>query len=133
MPISMLMQANGSRRYWCRAALLLVLTATQARAQISPFRSGRRETRLSPEDLDRMLSSTNQLNRAPGVSVGSKADWTNPKTGSHGTSTVERIFRQNGMTCHLVRHEVFAHGETQPRRFDLPWCLTPGGEWKVAN
>jgi hypothetical protein len=133
MPISMLTQASGSRRSWFRAAAALVLTATQARAQVNPFRSGRYETRLSPEDIDRMLSSANQVNRTPGVAVGSKASWGDPKTGSHGTSTVERIFKQNGMTCHLVRHETFVRGDAQPRHFDLTWCLTPADEWKVLN
>lgn len=133
MPISVLARATGSRRYWFRVAAALVLTAAQARAQVNPFRAGRSETRLPPEDLDRMLSSANQLNREPGVAVGSKASWSDPKTGNHGTSSVERIFKHNGMTCHLLQHETFVREEPQLRRFELTWCLTPAGEWKVLK
>ena len=133
MPMSALTHGKRSRRYWCCAAAALMLAATQARAQINPFRAGRHEARLSEQDLDLLQSSANQLNRAPGVAVGATVRWSNPKTGSHGTASVERIFKQRGMICHLLRHEVYPLGEPQPRRYDLTWCLTADGEWKVLN
>lgn len=133
MPRTLPTQGNGSRRYWFCAVAALMLMGTQAQAQINPFRSGRNEPRLSSQDFDLLMSSANEANRAPAVAVGTTAAWKNPQTGSHGTSKVERIFQQKGMTCHLLRQDVFVRGAPQARRYDLTWCLTPSGEWKIAQ
>jgi hypothetical protein len=111
----------------------VVLAVAPAAAQINPFRSGRTEAGLSGEDVDLLLSSVNALNRSKDVAVGSSESWRNPATGSRGTSSVIQILNRAGMTCHRVRHEVAARGSTVPRRYDLTWCLTPGGEWKMAE
>ncbi len=132
MPMALLMQGKGPRWYWICAAAALMLIAPQAHAQINPF-VGRHEPRLSGHDLGLLMSSINQVNRAPAVAIGTTAGWSNPNTGDHGTSTVKRIFQERGMTCHLLRHEIFSRGEPQPRRYDLTWCLTADGEWKILK
>jgi hypothetical protein len=112
---------------------VLVLAAMPATAQINPFRSGRTETGLSGEDSGLLLSSVNRLNSRKNVEVGSTESWRNTATGNHGASSITQIFNKAGMTCHRVRHEVSAQGAAGPRHYDLTWCLTADGEWKIAD
>jgi hypothetical protein len=115
------------------AASVLLLASVPAAAQINPFRSGRTEAGLSGEDSDLLLSSVNALNRRRDVAVGSSESWRNPATRSHGTSSVTQILQRSGMTCHQVRHEVSARGARTPRQYELTWCLTPEGEWRILG
>ncbi len=122
----------GLGRYWVFAAVAFTLMAPQAQAQINPF-VGRSEPGLSSHDLDLMMGSVNRVNLAPHVAVGTTAAWSNPKTGDHGTSTVERIFHEHGRTCHLLRHDIVSREEPQPQRYYLTWCQTPDGAWKILR
>lgn len=113
---------------------LLILQAVPAAAQFTPFMfDNRYGQRLSSGDWDLMLSSINTLNRGMQVEVGSANKWNNPRTGSRGTTSVTQIVRQNGMICHLLRHQVSIRGSMPLRVYDLKWCLTPDGAWKVAG
>jgi hypothetical protein len=121
-------------RFWHSIAIgLLVSVPLPALAQINPFVSSRAAPRLSDQDMKLLLASVDQLNAQPDVSVGASNSWNNPETGSHGSSSVTRIFKSHGMTCHRLHHEVAAGGRTPPRTYDLNWCLTPDGSWKTKG
>ncbi len=113
--------------------LLLLLMAFPAAAQVNPFWSNRTGPRLSQSDQAKLLSSIDQLNHAPNLHVGSKQSWNDPTSGNHGTNSVTRIFQSGGMDCHLLRHELSLKGRAQPRIYNLTWCLTPDGEWKIKQ
>jgi hypothetical protein len=115
------------------AILPLLYAHAPASAQINPFRSGRVEAGLSPQDTDILLSSVNQLNRRTDIAVGTSESWSNPATGSHGTSSVTGLLERSGMACHRIQHEVSARRAKTPRQYDLTWCLTQSGEWKIAE
>jgi surface antigen len=115
------------------AALVLVASADPAGAQINPFRSDRQGAKLSSTDLDLLGASINSLNRNPKVEVGTKEEWANPATGSHGSSEVTRVFSDAKRPCHSMHHDVFAEGRTPSRGYDLTWCRASDGKWKIKS
>jgi hypothetical protein len=115
------------------AGLCFVSIAVPAMAQINPFRSNRSQTPLSQTDLDLMGDSINRLNREPHVAVGAEERWSNPATGSYGSSKVTRIFEQAKRPCHELHHEFFPQGSTPPSTYDLKWCRISNGQWKIAS
>lgn len=111
----------------------LVFALGHANAQINPFRSDRAGPTLSTTDLNRLNDSINRLNRTPKLEVGAEDQWSNPATGSHGSSAVTRIFTDGGRPCHAMRHEVYARGRTPPRSYNLTWCRADDGKWKIKS
>ena len=117
--------------FWVAFAVC-VLFAVAPQAQINPFRgSGSRG--LSPEDNQLLFESVARLNAAEPSKVGSSEAWSNPQTKTSGTSTVLRVFHSGGMVCHLVRHHIVVAGTPPGRDYQLTWCRTPSGEWKIKS
>jgi hypothetical protein len=112
---------------------LLLLAAFPAAAQVNPFWSNRTGPKLTQTDQDKLLSSIDQLNRSTDLHVGSKQSWSDPASGSHGTNSVSRIFQSGGMHCHLLHHEISMKGLARPRAYNLTWCQTPEGAWKIKQ
>lgn len=115
------------------AVLGAALLATSAQAQISPFRNSRNSPKLNAEDTRMLDDSLGRLNGASDVHAGQSDRWSNPQTGSSGTSTIERVFRSGDMPCHAVRLAVSARGRKRPVSYNLTYCRTPGGEWKIRS
>jgi hypothetical protein len=115
------------------AGLSLVLSSVPASAQINPFKSDRSGATLSATDLDLLGASIGRLNRNPKLEVGAEEEWSNPATGSHGSSAVTRIFMDGHRPCHAIHHEVSAQGRTPPRNYDLTWCRSTDGNWKIKS
>jgi len=125
---------SGEKRAFCLAALAepmvkavsrffaavmlsvaLTLSASSVLAQINPFRGNRAEPALTGTDLDLLGASVARLNQNPKVAVGSKEEWTNPATGSHGTSIVTRVFTSSQRPCHTLHHEFFPFDQNIPQ------------------
>lgn len=111
---------------------LLSFSTPQATAQINPFRSSRNAA-ISEEDNRLMFDSIDRLNRTKPLHVGQSDSWSNPKTGTSGTSTVQRIYRSHGMPCHLLRHRIVVQNRQPGRTYNINWCQTASGEWKSAE
>jgi hypothetical protein len=109
------------------------LMASQAYAQINPFRSNRTGPTLSATDLDLLGDSISKLNTTPQLQVGAKDDWSNPATGSQGTNEVTKIFTAGKLPCHAMHHDVSAEGRTPVRTYDLTWCRASDGKWKIKS
>jgi len=107
--------------------------AVPALAQINPFRSNRWGPTLSATDVELMGDSIAKLNRKPNVEVGAEERWSNPATGSYGTSTITRILVEAKRPCHAMHHEFFAQGQPPPSSYDLTWCRISNGQWKIAS
>jgi surface antigen len=114
------------------ACCTLLLTAA-AQAQVNPFHTTRVGPRLSPADSRLFAASVERLNAAEPAEVGHAESWSNPRTKSSGTSTVLKVFDDNGSACHLVRHHVVAGGRAPGRDYRLTWCRTADGAWKVKS
>ena len=109
------------------------LMASQADAQINPFKSNRTGPTLSATDLDLLGDSVRRLNTNPQLQVGAHDDWSNPATGSHGTSEVTKIFMSGKRPCHAMHHEISPQGRTPLTPYDLTWCLASDGKWKIKS
>ena len=115
------------------SALIFAATAVPASAQINPFRSNRNGPTLSGTDLDLMGASINHLNRTANLAVGAEDKWSNPATGSYGSSVVNRIFTSGKLPCHALHHEIHAQGTATATPYDLTWCRAPNGQWKIKS
>jgi surface antigen len=123
-------------RHCLLAFFLAVLAALGLRpvialAQVIPFQ-GNFGPGLSPQDNQMMFESVARLNATEPSKVGQSDSWTNPQTKSSGTSTIVRVFRSGGMPCHMVRHSIVAV-RPPTRNYQLTWCRTPAGEWKIKS
>ena len=119
-----------SRSPRCLSAALaaFVLLPAAAQAQINPFRGG---PGLAPEDNRLLFESIERLNAAEPAKAGRSEAWSNPQTNTSGTSTILRVFHSRGMVCHLVRNHIVVAGHPQGHDYQLTWCRTPSGEWKI--
>jgi len=116
------------------AALALVTApAMPVRAQFNPF--GTRATRqsLTSEDFTMLSNSAARLNAAEPARVGQSETWSNPRSGSSGDVTLTRIFHYRGLTCHALRYKFTIRSQPTARTYNVNWCLTPEGDWKIAS
>ena len=109
-------------------ACVVLFEATQA--QIIPF-GGNFGPGLSPEDNQLLFESVARLNAAEPSRVGLSETWSNPQTGTSGTSTILRVFHSGGMACHLVRHHIVVAGHARARDYRFTSCRMSTGEWKI--
>jgi surface antigen len=123
--------AIRSPRFLSVALAALAVLPVAALAQVIPFQ-GNFGPGLSPRDNQMMFESVARLNAAEPSKVGQSDSWSNPQTKSSGSSTIMRIFRSGGMPCHLVRHQVVAV-RPPARNYQLTWCRTSAGEWKIKS
>jgi surface antigen len=124
--------SRSLRRTTLVACCTLLLSAA-AQAQVNPFHTTRVGPHLTPEDNRLFAASVQRLNAAEPAEAGHAESWSNPRTKSSGTSTVLRVFDDNGSACHLVRHHVVAAGRAPGRDYRLTWCRTAAGAWKVKS
>ena len=108
-----------------------VLLPAAAGAQVIPF-AGNFGQGLAPSDNQMVFDSVARLNATEPSKVGQSDSWSNPETKSSGTSTILRVVRSGGMTCHLVRHHIVA-ARPPSRNYRLTWCRTATGEWKIKS
>ena len=120
-----------SPRLLSAALAACVFLPAAAHAQVIPF-LGNFGPGISPSDNQMVFESAARLNAAEPSKVGESDSWSNPQTKNSGSSTLLRIFRSGGMSCHLVRHRIIAAGR-RPRDYRLTWCRTSTGEWKIKG
>lgn len=106
-----------------------------ALAQFNPFLAKQSGPALRGDDLDLFLASVNHLNRAANAAPGLSETWSNPRTGSKGTSRITEMTTKANMACHVIQHAMTIGKAPRSRdsAFTLTWCLTPDRGWKVAD
>jgi surface antigen len=111
----------------------LIATAAPAHAQINPFKGNRPGSTFSATDIDLFGDSVRRLNQKSGLQVGDEDKWSNPATGSYGSSSVKRIFTASNHPCHTLHHELYAEGRQPPSNYDITWCRISNGQWKIKS
>jgi surface antigen len=114
-------------------AAALACGTTPAAAQINPFGRGPNQPRLTAEDQRMLFDSARRLNAMSPATPGATQTWSNPQSGDSGVTTLRRIFKQNGMTCHAVRYSFTLQGGVRAADYDVNWCRVPDGSWKIAS
>ena len=61
--------------------------------------------------------------------AGATAEWKSASTGRAGRATNLKIYKHGGMDCATVKHDFSAGGGST---YQLPFCQTADGTWKVA-
>lgn len=110
----------------------LALDAGPAAAQISPFGRGPNVQRLTNADRQMLWQTATDLNEAPSARPGDSRSWHNPQSGNSGEVTLDRVFRSDGMPCHALRYAITRRASA-PQTYNLTWCRTDAGEWKIAQ
>ena len=116
---------------WVVALTIGLVPAAQAQMGVNPFRT-LPGPRLSATDTDLLLASVAKLNQTVPETPGASDAWSNPKTGSSGTSTLKRVFQSRaGLDCHEILHHIVVAGHAPGHDYRFTWCKTPAGEWKA--
>ncbi len=101
-------------------------------AQSNIFRLDRAGPQLNPSDYDEMLASIDRLNRGE-PTMGRTENWSDPKTGASGTSTLIGLRSIGPSTCHMLKHHIATRKNPEGFNYRLTWCPTPGGAWKIHH
>jgi surface antigen len=110
-----------------------VLIAGPAGAQVGTFGWSPNEPRLTQDDKSMLWQSADALNEAPSPQSGESRTWSNPRSGNSGQVTLVRVFRSNDMPCHALHYSIMIGAGPTPRIYDLSWCRTPEGQWKILG
>ncbi len=105
---------------------------TAARAQVSPF-AGDSSKGLTEGDLELLLRATHNINHGSLLRPGYSRSWTNPDSGAHGEVAFVKTTQDEGMACHQLHNTIYVAGSPDPGAYDLNWCLTPSGAWKIKG
>nr|WP_294557165.1 RT0821/Lpp0805 family surface protein [uncultured Rhodopila sp.] len=115
------------------AVALLLAGVSVCSAQINPFRSSSRATGLTNADVGMLFTTAGLVNKNEPVKVGDTQDWSNPTSGNSGKVTVTRLFHYSGMECHSLRYDLTFKASNAPRTYNVDWCKTKTGEWKIKS
>jgi surface antigen len=114
------------------AAGCLVQGIGPGMAQINPFGLDPNTASLTDEDWRLLSEATVTLNRAPNAAAGETRSWSNAVSGDSGKVSVMRVFQSNGATCHAVRYAILFPHRSTPQEYNVNWCRTTNGQWKIA-
>ena len=110
-------------------AVLVALGAGQTLAQIVPFTD---DFALTSGDIEAMDAALDTLVNDPGAGNGSKADWTNQRTGSSGTvMLVDTVKLGNFEDCKRIQYDINTARVRDMKRFVLDLCEVEEGVWKT--
>ena len=102
-------------------------------AQLNPFGWDPNTALLTDEDWRLVWEETVSLNRTPDAAAGETRAWTDAASGNSGKVTLTRVFESNGMTCHALRYTISFSGKPVPQDYNLNWCRTSAGQWRIAS
>ncbi len=122
-----------SSRYWSTllACAIFALSAGAASAQINPFTG--KDLLLSESDVAVIGEVAGGLISGTVVPTGTKLQWHNGETHRRGTIEVLGSSQQDGRPCHKLRYTVPVKPPAGSRAYDLNWCKTADGDWKIVS
>lgn len=112
-------------------ALAAFTVASPSAHAADPFRGS--GFRLDESDTALLKTAAEQLYLTDGVEVGTVEEWTNRKTGSHGTVKLIRKHEYKGLPCRRLQHDIELKRAKDPYRFTVDRCRTADGEWKIVD
>ena len=110
---------------------IAAFAAGGASAQINPFPGS--DLALSQSDLAVIEEVAGGLISGSVVPTGTKLQWYNGETRRRGTIQVLVSSQQDGRPCHKLRYTLPINSHAGSRAYDLNWCKTPDGDWKIAS
>lgn len=115
-------------------AMLASLCLCMSLLPTSPYAQGRSRlnTGLNSADLQAMGAVAARLYQQDNVANGTTDHWANPKSGNRGSVTVVRSFTNAANPCREVRYVIQLHNRRGARSYNLNWCRTAAGVWKIS-
>jgi|GEM_PF-3213322 len=107
----------------------VVLVASAALAQISPFRGS--QFVLVESDRLEMSKAVSSLLNDGTPEEGAMVEWSNEETGSSGTVSIARV-TTDPVLCVNVIHKIHLRRPADDRLFDVRSCRLKTGEWKIV-
>jgi len=103
------------------APLLAIASPIGAGLKGSPFE------RFTDADFELFLDATRQAGQGL---LGELKEWSNAKSGAHGTVKAVRDYKRDDADCRELRGQNSARGRTEP--FHLAICKAADGKWRLA-
>jgi len=113
-------------RFWTTACVAVCLAvAGVGGAEARSLADTLRRTGMSQEDINVMSEAAGVLYRQGTPKVGQSVEWTNPDSGTSGTSTLQSFENK----CATLRHVVVTTRRPEPQDFLFRQCQTATGTW----
>ena len=110
----------------------MVLSASVAEAGFNPF--GAAGLPLNKQDYSAIAGAATPLLNDESATVGTANDWSNPKSGNHGTVKLLKIYEDNvqgkNVPCRQLEYTVDIKGQADPYNIVLERCKVDGS-WKI--
>lgn len=106
----------------------LILPAATAQA-INPF--GRSGFDLTRDDIALLNEATKPFFDDADIPVGTVRKWNNSRSGNGGSAMLLDRFKQGGMPCRRIQHDIKVRRVRDPFRFIIDRCLVADGTWKM--
>ena len=87
---------------------------------------------LTEDDLRAQRDAVQRLLRAAPPPVGRSEEWSNPRSGAHGTVTLLGTSELRSMPCRRIRFHVVTPRAIEPYDLAFTICRVADGSWKVA-
>ncbi len=107
------------------AVLSLALTGAVAAQGIGRIVSN---TGLTPQDLTIMGETARQLYDVPTPQVGQSQEWSNPESGSFGTTTLAAMTG----ACASIQQRSYPLGQERAVEYRTRWCRGADGTWVLT-
>lgn len=117
-------------RFPALACAALILSAGAASAQINPFTGA--DLAVSSSDLAIIEEIAGGLIEGKVAPTGTRLRWHNGETHHEGTIEVLGSSERDGQPCHKLRYRLPLKTHAKYQAFDLTWCKTAEGDWKIA-
>src|SRR3974390_2861485 len=106
---------------------LLMAPVALALGQFGAGLKGSPFERFTDSDFERFFDSIQQAANGP---LGEVKEWSNAKSGAHGTVKTVRDYQRDDTDCRELRGKNTARGRTEP--FHLAACKEADGTWRLA-
>ena len=113
--------------------VLATVLATAHAAGFNPF--GAAGLPLSKQDYREIAAAAAPLLNDESVAIGTSRDWSNAKSGNHGTVKLLKQYEQSvqgtNLPCRDLEYTVDIKGYADPYNLVLTRCKAADGSWKI--
>lgn len=114
-------------RLMIRIGLLVAPVVALAASPLGAAMKGSPLERFTDADYEIFLDSAQQVANGP---LGEVREWSNAKSGAHGTVKAVRNYKRDDAECRELRGKNSARGRTEA--FRLAICKEADGKWHLA-
>jgi hypothetical protein len=126
------MESLGKQIRAC-VAVMFTLSASMGSATAQMRYLQPEKFSLNREDAQYQRSAALGLLNTDPPQIGQTSEWTNPRSGAHGTVTMLQASQKRGLPCRTMRYVVDASRVAEPMDLTVTLCKTSTGTWKALD